>query len=309
MTSTPTIAFLGTGRMGLPMAMNLARAGFPLRIWNRTADRTAPLADAGATLAATPAEAARGADVIITMLTDGAAVQAVMTGADGALTGRWGDAAPREAAGPRDHAGPREDAAGAVWVQMSTVGVTWTGRLAAEAAARGVTFVDAPVSGSAGPARAGELTILASGPSQARETLEPVFAALGRATVWLGEAGAGTRAKLVLNNLLVDQVEATAEALAFARRLELDPAAVVGLLKATPLGSPFAVQKAQAMLAGDFRPAFALKHAIKDAELAVGAAHEGDLVLTEALLPRWRRAALAHADDDLAVVYAEAGTP
>ena len=236
MTSTPTIAFLGIGRMGLPMAMNLARAGFPLRVWNRTVDRTAPLADAGASSAATPAEAARGADVIITMLTDGAAVQAVMTGADGALTGRWGDIAPRE-----DDA-PREDAGGPVWVQMSTVGVDWTGRLAADAADRGVTFVDAPVSGSEGPARAGELTILASGPSQVQETLEPVFAALGRATVWLGAAGAGTRAKLVLNNLLVDQVEATAEALAFARGLELDPAAVVGLLQATPLGSPFAVQ-------------------------------------------------------------------
>ena len=109
----------------------------------------------------------------------------------------------------------------------------------------------------------------------------------------------------------MDQVEATAEALAFARGLELDPAAVVGLLQATPLGSPFAVQKAQAMLAGDFRPAFALKHAIKDAELAVDAAHDSDtdLVLTEALLPRWRRTALVHAEDDLAAVYAEAGTP
>ena len=126
MTSTPTIAFLGTGRMGLPMAMNLARAGFPLRVWNRSADRTAPLADAGAIPAATPATAARGADIIITMLTDGAAVQAVMTGPDSALTGS-----------------AREDAAPPVWVQMSTVGVTWTGRLAADAADRGVTFVDA----------------------------------------------------------------------------------------------------------------------------------------------------------------------
>ncbi len=116
----------------------------------------------------------------------------------------------------------------------------------------------------------------------------------------------------MLNNLLVDLVEATAEALAFARGLGLDPGAVVGLLESSPLGSPFAVQKPRAMLAGDFRPAFALKHALKDAELAVGAARDSDtdLVLTEALLPRWRRTAGAgHADDDVAAVYAGTGTP
>jgi len=233
MTITPAVAFLGTGRMGLPMAMNLARAGFPLRAWNRTADRASALEAAGATLA-----------------------------------GRRDDTAPQNDAGRRDdavtdHAGPAP-----IWVQMSTVGVDWTGRLAADATRRGVTFVDAPVSGSEGPARSGEL-----------------------------------------NNWLVDLVEATAEALTFARGLELDPTAVVRLLQSSPLGSPYAVQKAQAMLAGDFRPAFALKHAIKDAELAVGAAHEGDLVLTEALLPRWRRAAVVHADDDLAAVYAGTPTP
>jgi hypothetical protein len=140
-----------------------------------------------------------------------------------------------------------------------------------------------------------------------RDTLAPVFAALGRSTVWLGAAGAGTSAKLVLNNLLVDLVEVTAEALTFAKGLDLDPAAVVELLGRTPLGSPYTVQKARAMLAGDFRPAFALKHAVKDAGLAVDAARASDtrLALTEALLPSWRSAESdGHADDDLSVVYA-----
>ena len=92
----------------------------------------------------------------------------------------------------------------------------------------------------------------------------PVFAALGRATTWLGPAGNGTRAKLVLNNWLADLTETTAETLSFARQLDLDPAAIVDLLESTPLGSPYAVQKARSMLAGDFTPAFALKHALKE---------------------------------------------
>ena len=115
-----------------------------------------------------------------------------------------------------------------------------------------------------------------------------------------------TRAKLVLNNWLTDLTEATAETLSFAQRLDLDPAEIVDLLQSTPLGAPYAVQKARSMLAGDFSPAFALKHALKDAELAAQAAQASGatLTLTSALLPRWRdTAASGHADDDLSAVY------
>src|SRR4029077_14525443 len=163
-----------------------------------------------------------------------------------------------------------------------------------------------PVSGSEGPARDGQLVILASGPQHVRAMLAPVFGVLGRATAWLGPAGHGTRAKLVLNNWLADLTEATAETLSFARRLDLDPAGIVDLLDSTPLGSPYAVQKARTMLAGDFTPAFALKHALKDAEFAAQAAQASGapLTLPGALLPRWRDAvASGHADDDLAAVY------
>jgi 3-hydroxyisobutyrate dehydrogenase len=285
MINGPTIAFLGLGRMGQPMAMNLVRAGFHVRVWNRTLSRTDVFAVEGGVPAATPADATRGADIVITMLADGPAVRGAMVRPEGGLEG-----ADR----------------GQIWVQMSTVGAAWTRRLEQEAAACGVSFVDAPVSGSEGPAKSGELVILASGPADVHDKLAPVFGALGRRTVWLGEAGAGTSAKLVLNNLLVGLTEATAEALTFAADLGLDPAAVVDLLGGTPLGSPYTVQKARAMLAADFRPAFALKHAIKDAGLALDAAHDSDttLTLTEALLPGWRDIAdSGHADDDLAVVY------
>ena len=281
---TPPIAFLGTGRMGGPMAANLARAGFDVRVWNRTASRAAALTKDGATVAVSPAQAARGAGILITMLADGPATEQVWHGPEGLL-----------AASPS-----------LIWVQMATVGLEWTQRFIDTAAQYKVSFVDAPVSGSQGPAQAGQLTILASGPQWLRDAVAPVFAVLGRATAWLGPAGNGTRAKLVLNNWLADLTETTAETLSFARRLGLDPGAIVDLLESTPLGSPYAVQKARAMLAGDFTPAFALKHALKDADLAAQAAQASgtELPLTQALLPRWRRAAAGgHADDDLAAIY------
>jgi len=285
--TAPAIAFLGTGRMGAPMAANLARRGFAVRAWNRTASRAAALAKDGAAIAGSPAEAVNGAGIVITMLADGPATEQAATGPDGFLAG----------------------APGLIWVQMATIGMSWTARLADTAARHGVTFVDAPVSGSQGPAQAGQLTILASGPDQVRDILAPVFGTLGRATVWLGPAGHGTRAKLVLNSWLADLTEATAEILAFARQLGLDPAAIADLLQSTPLGSPYAAQKAGIMLAGDFTPAFALKHALKDAELAAAAAQAtgAELTLTLALLPRWRRAAAdGHAEDDLAAIYTTA---
>ena len=158
-----------------------------------------------------------------------------------------------------------------IWLQMATVGIEWTQRFANTAARYGMHYFDTPVSGSTGPAQAGQLTILASGPHWMQDAVAPVFAALGRATAWLGPAGNGTRAKLVLNNWLADLTETTAETLSFARGLGLDPAQIVDLLEATPLGSPYAVQKARTMLAGDFNPAFALKHALKDADLAAQA--------------------------------------
>jgi 3-hydroxyisobutyrate dehydrogenase len=282
--ATLVVGFLGTGRMGGPMAANLARGGFDVRVWNRTASRAEALAAAGAVVAGSPAKAVQDAEIVITMLADGPATEQAAIGPDGFLT-----------------AGP-----GVIWVQMGTIGIEWTTRLAAIAAARGTVFVDAPVSGSEDPARAGQLTILASGPGQVRDVLAPVFGVLGRATAWLGPAGHGTRAKLVLNNWLADLTETTAESLSFARHLGLDPADIVDLLQSNPLGAPYAVQKARLMLAGDFSPAFALKHALKDAELAAQAAHASGvtLPLTSALLPRWRdTAASGHADDDLAAVY------
>ena len=174
MTSSPqgsdqtNVAVLGTGSMGAPIARNLLAAGFPVSVWNRTAARAAPLADDGARLAPSPADAAKDSDVVLTMLSDGAAVEEAMSGPGGALV----------AMRP-----------GSLWIQMATVGVDWIGRLIGLAEEHGVELVDAPVSGSDGPAREAKLIVLASGPDEARARLQPIFDSLGRETLWLGPAG------------------------------------------------------------------------------------------------------------------------
>ena len=279
---TRTIAVLGTGTMGAPMARNLLRAGFGVRVWNRTVAKAAALAADGAQPARTAAAAAANADVLITMLADGAAVGQVTAGPTGALS----------VLRP-----------GAIWIQMSTVGVQWCDRLGELADCHGVRYVDAPVSGSAGPAARGELEILASAADSARVLAEPIFDVLGRRTVWLPRRGDGSRLKLALNNWLAVLVEGMAETLTFVGALGLDPHVMLAGITGGPLASEYALAKGLAMLDRDFAPGFPLRRAAKDAELALHAAdqHAVHLPLTDALLPRWRAAiANSHGGDDVA---------
>jgi 3-hydroxyisobutyrate dehydrogenase len=286
-----TLAVLGTGTMGAPIAGNLLGAGYAVRVWNRTPAKAEVLVAHGAGYAPEPAAAADGADVLITMLADGAAVEHVMTGPAGALP----------ALSP-----------GAVWVQMSTIGAEWTQRLAALAAHQGVTFVDAPVSGSSEPAENGQLVILAAGAGPVRARVEPIFDVLGRQTLWLEHIGDGSRLKLALNNWLAVLVEGMAETLTLTATLGLDPHLFVRTIAGGPLASPYAVAKGDAMLEANFQPGFPLRHATKDAMLAQDAAQHSGLILplTAALLRRWQDAiALGHGDDDVAsAVTASAAT-
>jgi 3-hydroxyisobutyrate dehydrogenase len=285
MTTRPTVAVLGVGLMGLPMSRRLRSAGFNVRVWNRNAQKAAPVVAEGATLASTPGEAAAGADFVLTMLPDGAAVESVMIGPDGVLSTLGSDA---------------------TWLQMSSVGMEWAERLGHLVEGTAINFVDAPVSGSVGPAETGQLLILASGPSGVRDKATPLFDVLGRRTYWLGDAGAGSRAKLVLNNWLVDLVESVAETLRFTRALGLDPHTLVDILSDAPIGSPYAVAKARQMLAGEYAPSFALKTALKDADLALEAAGQlgTTLLLTDSFIDSWHRAvSQGLGDSDLSVVF------
>jgi len=284
-----TVAVLGTGTMGAPMARNLVRAGFGVRVWDRTPARASSVGS-GARRASTPAQAAEGADVLITMLTDGGAVAEVMTGPDGALS-----MLP----------------SGAVWIQMGTIGVDWSDRLAGMAAAHDVAFVDAPVSGSSTPAEEGQLEILASGAQPVRARVQPIFDVLGRRTVWLDRVGDGSRLKLALNFWLAVLVEGMVETLTLGEALGLDPRLVLSAIADGPLASEYAMTKGAAMLDAQFTPGFPLRHATKDVELALSAAHRHgvELPLTDALLPRWHQAIAAdHGDDDVAAAVTAAAT-
>lgn len=281
--SVQTIAVLGIGTMGAPIARNLLHAGFGVRVWNRTPEKTAELVADGARLGSDPADAATGADVLITMLTDGATVEDVMTGPDGALSTLR---------------------SGSIWIQMSTVGVEWTEQLANLADLHGVAFVDAPVSGSSEPADKGELEVLAGGAGHLRRRVEPIFDILGSRTVWLDRVGDGSRLKLALNNWLVVIVEGMSETLTFSEAIGLEPHQFLEAIVGGPLASRYAMTKGTAMLDADFVPGFPLRHAVKDAELAMSAAkrHGAELTLTSALLPRWREAVVeGRGGDDVAV--------
>lgn len=244
------VAFLGTGVMGAPMACNLARAGFDVVAWNRTPAKAQALGDAGIEAAASAAQAVEGADVVLTMLADGPTVEAVLSGSDGALANL---------------------AAGGTWLQMSTVGVPWSDRLGALAGEHGAVYVDAPVLGSSGPAASGELVILGSGPEDARDGCAPIFEALGSRTMWIGEAGAGSRLKVVINSWLMANNAAIAETIAMAERIGVDPRAFLEATDDGAVSAVYAKSSGTAMATGNFPLEFPLALAAKDAALGLEA--------------------------------------
>jgi 3-hydroxyisobutyrate dehydrogenase len=279
MSSKDTVAVLGTGIMGAPMARNLLAAGFPVRAWNRTADKAAPLAEAGAVVAASPAEAAQGAQVVLTMLSD---ADAVIDSAVDALDGAE------------------------VWVQMSTVGVEGAERCAALASERGVALVDAPVLGSRQPAEEGKLTVLASGPDALRDRVDPLFDAVGAHTWWLGEAGAGQRLKLVANTWVLAIVQGLAETLVLAEGLGVPPQSFLDVIAGGPLDCGYAQVKGRGMIERSFPPAFPLRHAAKDLRLIEEAAerHDLDVPLIEAIAARFAEGVSAgHGDLDMSATF------
>lgn len=283
-----TVAVLGAGgTMGMAMARNVMAAGMAVRAWNRTRARAEGLAAEGAHLAATPAEAAAGADVVLTMLADGDAVTGAMDGPDGGLAAAGG------AAG------------GVVWLQASTIGEAATARCIDLAAGAGVPFVDAPVLGTKQPAEQGALIVLASGAQELRPRVAPVLDAIGQRTMWVGEPGAGTRLKLVTNAWILAVVEGAAESVALAEGLGLDPALLLEAVAGGPLDLPYLRVKAAAMRDRDFAPSFKLSLAAKDAALveAAAGARDLDLPLVGAIARRLAEGAAAHGDQDIGATY------
>ena len=274
------VAVLGTGIMGAAMARRLVAAGLPTTVWDRSPSVTTALGEAGAVVAASAAEAAGSARVVITMLPTADVVTSVVF--DGGVTAAF--------------------AAGAVWAQMGTIGVEATAEIAGRLGEvrPDVLFVDAPVSGSKGPAETGQLLILASGPPAAEPIAGPAFGAIGRRTVWLGEAGQGSRMKLVVNAYMSVLIEGVAEALELAGALGIDPARLGEVIEGGPLDAPIADAKLHKMERGDFAPEFPLEWALKDVDLALGAAGGDTLPLLAALSRQWHAAVDAgHGREDV----------
>lgn len=279
---TKAITVLGTGIMGAGMARSLLRAGFDVTVWNRSQDKAMPLADEGATVAAGAAEAVAGADVVITMLFDAAAVTEVMRDALPALR------------------------ADTVWLQTSTVGLDGVDQLAQAAERHGVTFVDAPVLGTRQPAEDGKLIVLAGAPERVRDTVAPVLDAIGTRTVWVGERpGDGHRLKLAANSWVLSITAATAQAVGLVADVGLDPQLFLDVIAGGPLDCAYAQLKGKAMIKGDFTPSFTLGGAAKDAGLIRAAMRasgtDQELMATE---QHWYDAAAnaGHGDDDMAAV-------
>lgn len=269
--------------MGFPMARNLARAGFTVQAWNRSRERAEPLAEGGAKICDEPSEAAAGADVVVTMLSDSATV---LDTASRALE----DSAERP-----------------VWAQMSTVGMEGTELCRQLAERLGVPFVDAPVLGTREPAEEAKLVILASGPDEALKGCRPMFDALGQRTLDLGEAGSATRAKLVVNSWVLGVTGLAAETLALAEALGVEPQTFFDAVEGGTLDLPYARLKGKLMIERSFDdPAFKLSLARKDADLVMAAAEEEalDSPVLRAVAERFRRADDGgHGDEDMAANF------
>lgn len=288
MAENTKVALLGTGIMGAAMARNLLKAGMEVRAWNRSTEKVKPLAKDGATVVDTAGEAASGADFLLTMLSDADVIEEVVR--DGVLPAL---------------------AEGAVWLQMSTVGENGNEKLACLAAEGGVAFVDAPVLGTKAPAEQGQLIVLASGPEDVRSKCEAVFDAVGGKTVWLGEAGEGSRLKLVVNNWIVGLLGVLAETVAFSRATGVDPRKFLETIEGGPLGLPYAQMKGAMMIEEDFPTSFSAKLARKDADLVLDAAEDRGLAMTlaSAVAARFDEAIEAgHGEEDMAAIY-EAAKP
>jgi 3-hydroxyisobutyrate dehydrogenase-like beta-hydroxyacid dehydrogenase len=279
------VAFLGMGIMGSRMAANVALGEFELRVWNRTRERAERVAETtGAQLAETPAEAAAGADAVITMVVDSPEVEAVLFGDDGA-------AAALEQ--------------GAVVIDMSTIAPKAVAAIGERLGESGIGFIDAPVSGSSPKAEDGTLTIMVGASKEDYERVLPLLESMGELIVHCGPSGHGQMVKLLNNTLAATNAAVLAEAIAVARKADLDMDALVRVVGASSGNSTMLQLKSGPMIDHDFDPLFRLDHMLKDVRHTLNAAHElgAKTPVAEAAKSLYEAASeLGKGDDDFAAV-------
>ncbi|TCP54604.1 3-hydroxyisobutyrate dehydrogenase/glyoxylate/succinic semialdehyde reductase [Tumebacillus sp. BK434] len=283
----PTIGWIGLGNMGRPMVTNLLNAGYDITVYNRTASSAAPFVEQGAKLADSPKALAEQVDVVITMVSDSAALEAVLEGETGLLRGVR---------------------AGQSVIDMSTIAPEASRQAAARLQEQGVGFLDAPVSGSVKPATDGTLVILVGGPFELYEQHLPIFDVLGKRSFHFGDNGQGANAKLVINMLLGITMQGLSEALVLGAKTGLDRATLLEMVGVTACASPIIALKTPNIIDDNFAAAFALKHMEKDFGLALDAARqaEASLPATAAAHQTFLAAkANGHGDDDIAAILVQ----
>ena len=280
------VTLIGLGNMGTGIAQNILKAGFDLTVHNRTAAKAEPLARLGAKAAASPAEAAQDADIIISIVADDSASRQVWLGESGAL-----DGARKET----------------ILVESSTLSHTWVRELASRAAQRGLAFLDAPVNGGPSMAAAAQLKIMVGGEAEALDRARPVFESFSEKITHMGPNGAGAMTKLINNMMTGVHLVALAEALHTAERAGLNLEQVVSVITNAGPASPIVKMKAPLMAARSYgEPSFLLKHIRKDVTYALRLAEELDTPLTTASAARevYRMAGqLGYDEADMAAVF------
>jgi len=282
--TSPRVGVIGLGTMGGAMAANLARAGFPLVAWNRTAGRTAELESLGVAMAATPADLAAAADIVLVCVSDTPDVEAVLFGPDGVAAGA---------------------AAGTLVIDCSTIDPAATRRFAERLSVQGVAFVDAPVTGGSEGARNATLAILVGGAPADVERARPVLQAIGRTITHLGPVGAGQATKAVNQVILAGTYLGVAEGLVLALKAGLDPAQVVEALSGGAAQSWVLANRSGRILANEYPLGFKVALHLKDLGIALAVAREAGAVLPVAALAAQLESGLVatgHADDDMSAL-------
>jgi 3-hydroxyisobutyrate dehydrogenase-like beta-hydroxyacid dehydrogenase len=278
------VGFIGLGAMGTPMAWNIYGGGFRLGVFNRTPDRTRPFAEQGVTAFSTPALLAAESDIVVIMVADDAALNAVLNGDGGVLAGLG---------------------RGKMVINMSTVSPETTRAVAEPVHAVGAHFVDAPVSGTVQPAEEGSLVVLAGGTGEDVARARPILEAMGKGVVHCGDLPQGTHMKLVLNLMLGNLMQTLAEGLSLGHALELDPRQILEAVGGGPLGAPLFQLKGGNILAGDFDKQFPLDLLFKDLNLVQDTAGKVRLPLPQTAATREAAStarALGHGDEDMAAL-------
>jgi 3-hydroxyisobutyrate dehydrogenase len=286
----PSVAILGLGIMGSGMARRLLSANFPLAVYNRSREKSLPLAADGAFVADTPREAASRAQIILSMVAEDSASRNVWLGEEGALAGA---------------------SSGSILIESSTLTVGWIQELAAKAAERGCRFIDAPVTGSKPQAAGGELRFLVGGSADVIDAARPVFSVLGREVIHMGPVGSGALMKLVNNFMCGVQAASFAEGLSLIDAAGLDRTKAIAILTGGAPGSGIVKRMAERVADNDFTAVFALRWMAKDLAYALdGASGKGvSLPITTAALATFRQAITEGlGDEDFSAVTKSAAT-